>query len=128
MPRASSPVDEAVRVLGLQVMDDDEGWYTFRVNGKPNGIMYKTYMLPPEPKIHSLMLASYLRKKLEPLRWRRKRGFYTHFRGMELWTKGDTTVGYSIDPEKPYEHLIEFERKSSIWEELTARLLPDRHP
>ena len=124
IPRASSPVDEAVRILALRLSPDDEGWFTFRVNGKPIEIMYRTYILPAESNMSSEALASYLGKKLEPFGWRRKRGTYNHFRGMALLTKGDATIGYSIDPDKPYEHLIEFERRNSFWEGLTARLHP----
>ncbi len=122
MPRASSPVDEAVRALGVPQMPDDRGWYIMRMNKMRTGTMHRTYVLATGKNVTDKEIRGRISAQLEPLGWLRSET------GTEAelvrWDKDGCNLGFSRDTTNPAQHWIFVERPQGVLERWKDNLIP----
>ena len=123
-PRASSPADEAVSALKLELAEDDSGWFIMRVNSKRTGTMHRTYMMKSGKHVADEQVQRRIVSSLEPLGWVcSEQGAGTEFEHVE-WQKSEVSLWFSRDTTNPAQHWIVLERPQGAFERLKDQMIP----
>ncbi|MEI7576627.1 MAG: hypothetical protein WCK51_07025 [Armatimonadota bacterium] len=122
MPRASSPVDEAIRVLGLKNGPGDNAWLSYLYNGMSTGRMSRAFILTPAKNTSDVEMIKQISVALEPIGWIRSDLWLDGPAGLHRWEKSGCTLDLEDSPISPEVRWITLERPSSLWDGFRQRL------